>query len=904
MTKIIREVLNMFWLFVLLVCYPGCYQTFETCFVSSNTSQQCLLTLNISNVSEHSCKTFNEYATETTWLDTVNDGVSMIFLQGTHNLNRNFNINQNLTMKGQPVSGNNYNLAQIVLVLRQGNITIQHAARVTISNLTVDGISSNTLSIKEVSDVSIKNVVMIGTALLIQCVRCNEVSILNTLFVGSVLVIAWPDPYQNTRYDAYKKVLIKDTAFHLSPVGNGLSCCNVRSISMINISLSELFRTSTAQPAPPESGLITFCAYYPWGIQFREECDLLTSSFLLLEIYDSMFKRSTGTGVCISVPTNAEVYFVSSTIRDHKKGGAMFESGPSGTRVILRNNSISNNINTLLGSATASALRIYTVEIVDTHPHAIPEIYIIQCHFIGNIHLGNTLLSTVSIHSHIRAYIIDSEFVDNYGSGITAYTKEKDHVFIIFSGTILLKNNTSHRGGAIHLYKSRIGLKKGVRILFEQNDAKDVGGAMYVHSTQWLSSYYNLDAGNYGDCFYVLIDCDTELYTFNLTFHKNSAQNGGEHIFGAALLSFCNICPHSPLAPSTQDNIFNLLDPDALTFSPISSHPSRVCICDNTLEHYNPHYFCPNTSNIFITRSVYPGEEFTFAAVLVGAEFGAVTGSVYAQFLAQRSSKLYPPHQYSQRVDVFSMCTQLSYTVHSSNSREVLVLTSSDQTVLQYGNQEVIQKESDSYIDEILLKYIPPNLLTTPVYINLTLLPCPLGFHLLEIPPKCDCTPPFTTNDMFCNFTNGTGYIYRNDTTWIGTLNESAVLIQTKCPFDYCIAELTGVDLEHPDTQCAMNHAGVLCGGCKKGFSMALGTNMCLPCTNNKKLGLLLAFAIAGVLLIVLIKVLNLTVSQGTINGLIFYANIVWAYQDVVFPTRVRSRWFVFIRVFITLTLE
>ena len=37
---------------------------------------------------------------------------------------------------------------------------------------------------------------------------------------------------------------------------------------------------------------------------------------------------------------------------------------------------------------------------------------------------------------------------------------------------------------------------------------------------------------------------------------------------------------------------------------------------------------CTNASHIFVSRSVHPGEEFSFAAVLVGAEFGAVTGSV------------------------------------------------------------------------------------------------------------------------------------------------------------------------------------------------------------------------------------------------------------------------------------
>jgi hypothetical protein len=96
-----------------------------------------------------------------------------------------------------------------------------------------------------------------------------------------------------------------------------------------------------------------------------------------------------------------------------------------------------------------------------------------------------------------------------------------------------------------------------------------------------------------------------------------------------------------------------------------------------------------------------------------------------------------------------------------------------------------------------------------------------------------------------------------------------------------------------------MNHAGTLCGGCKYGFSMSLGTNMCLSCKNNRNLGLITFFAIAGVFLVVFIKLLNLTVSQGTINGLIFYANIVWAYQDILFPKKANSHWFICMRIFI-----
>ena len=92
----------------------------------------------------------------------------------------------------------------------------------------------------------------------------------------------------------------------------------------------------------------------------------------------------------------------------------MFTCHHHGTKVVLRDNNISNNINSLRGSIMASAVSIYTIEIVDTHPHKIPELYIIQCHFVGNGHFGNTIITTVSIKSHIRAIVTDSSFIDNY----------------------------------------------------------------------------------------------------------------------------------------------------------------------------------------------------------------------------------------------------------------------------------------------------------------------------------------------------------------------------------------------------------------------------------------------------------------------------------------------------------
>ena len=52
-----------------------------------------------------------------------------------------------------------------------------------------------------------------------------------------------------------------------------------------------------------------------------------------------------------------------------------------------------------------------------------------------------------------------------------------------------------------------------------------------------------------------------------------------------------------------------------------------------------------------------------------------------------------------------------------------------------------------------------------------------------------------------------------------------------------------------------------------------LGSNQCGQCTNNH-IALIIPFIMAGIALVALVIVLNLTVSVGTINGLIFYANV------------------------------
>ena len=94
------------------------------------------------------------------------------------------------------------------------------------------------------------------------------------------------------------------------------------------------------------------------------------------------------------------------------------------------------------------------------------------------------------------------------------------------------------------------------------------------------------------------------------------------------------------------------------------------------------------------------------------------------------------------------------------------------------------------------------------------------------------------------------------------------------------------IDLSHKngsDTQCAFNRTGQLCGCCKDGYSLTLGGSECKQCSNTW-LVLIIPFALAGSALVLVMMVCNLTLATGTINGPLFYANILIANRFVFFP--------------------
>lgn len=189
--------------------------------------------------------------------------------------------------------------------------------------------------------------------------------------------------------------------------------------------------------------------------------------------------------------------------------------------------------------------------------------------------------------------------------------------------------------------------------------------------------------------------------------------------------------------------------------------------------------------------------------------------------------------------------------------------------------------------------------------INMSFLPCicPVGFEPNEherTKCKCVCDSRLLHIITKCHEKNKT--LAREGTFWITNITVDNISNNNSCGYDYLIHQYCPLNYCHPptakvyinfnkyesdDAQCNFNRSGILCGKCQPGLSLSLGSSRCIKCPNNWPFilfAILVASLLGGMALVPLILVLNLTVAVGTLNGIIFYANIIHANFNSFFP--------------------
>ena len=473
----------------------------------------------------------------------------------------------------------------------------------------------------------------------------------------------------------------------------------------------------------------------------------------------------------------------------------------------------------------------------------------------------------------------DCTFDNNNGTPILAYQSTFQ-----LSGENVFVNNIAVRGGGLALYQSTVAFDSGSTTRFENNTALEYGGGIYIATEPPLLPQLLVTVENgilqaiipkfYEPCFYNNAS-DTQV-----TFFGNNASFGGRDIFGVTKVSYfeekCSV---------SENSIFHFDD----SVSRLASDPSRVCFC----VHNTPQ--CQNPTYLVLNKTRFPGDSFETSVAIVGFNFSRVTGAVFATVLDGNAGSI-NDGQHIQPINDYEQCTTLTYTVLSNQTSRPLILGLSVEESFLQGNQDDIIKESVNNIYSFACTVHPYSpapctaLLTTSIFINITIDKCPLGFQLNNTSSMCGCDEYSKQLKLTCEIQNHTGVITREGTVWVGmdTVKNKTDLyyLYQYCPSDYCTRSAIAVHLTSPDSQCSSNRAGILCGRCADNYSLQFGGDRCIQCHDNSYVALLIVFTILGILLVAMITLFNLTVANGTINGLIFYANVVWINNAILFPQR------------------
>ena len=171
---------------------------------------------------------------------------------------------------------------------------------------------------------------------------------------------------------------------------------------------------------------------------------------------------------------------------------------------------------------------------------------------------------------------------------------------------------------------------------------------------------------------------------------------------------------------------------------------------------------------------------------------------------------------------------------------------------------------------------------------------CSIGFERSSSNSKCKCVCDSTLSPYVTNCDSATSSILRaNMNSWITYINDTdppGFITYPVCPLDYCYppSENVSMNLNLPsgsDAQCAYSRSGILCGACQPNLSLSLGSSCCLPCPKHWPLifvSITFAAVIVGILLVTVILALNMTVADGMISAIIFYANVTAPFDKIV----------------------
>ena len=491
--------------------------------------------------------------------------------------------------------------------------------------------------------------------------------------------------------------------------------------------------------------------------------------------------------------------------------------------------------------------------------HTTPQfsVYFHSCRFDNNSVPTEKQSSVMELIGTKNIQLSECSFTNNHGSVFSLRNSN-----LILFGNINFKNNQATYGGALKICdSSMIFLQNGTSVVFINNTAQK-GGAIYAQQ----GCLDTAPACFFQPALTQAVDIVEFAKYIAVKFVNNSASVAGDAIYGGSI-DYCYTLKAFSYNGTFRffnnkyifHTILNMVEQNGPSY--ISSDPRGVCFCDLA----NSQNVC-KYNTIYLTK--YPGQLFSVTVTTVG-QFKGITDGVINANISQRDLKNELITRNS--TGAHRGCVSLIYAILSSETGQNMTI-----------KFNVVSVDINAY-------YKP-----TTAILSLSLLPCPLGFHLNN--KRCNCNPLLKLNyeisvSIRCEIDTQTIHIPEKNWLWLGygTVYEDNqslyyLTVNFHC-FHYCSLESHSILVSNKttfDDQCLPGHTGVLCGACKPELSRVLGSySKCKVCSNENLIFLIPLFILSGVFIVAMLAILNLTVTEGTVSALIIYANIIYTLQEI-----------------------
>ena len=816
----------------------------------------------------YNCHTLNDWIKSS---QISNRNVTVKLLSGVHQLNltRERQLEHSVTLPGNQ----NHDEPTLIFCIRS-KIHLSSGHSLKIRNITFHGC---TVALSFVSNVAVKGVTMIDGRLVVDyqmldfhftpfdrqqennlnlktsCEHQQSVDILESSFQNSTVLVQGSTDVLMDDYLYTSCVDVHVRKIQIENVSNNEKAWTVSFYHAYSVTLSDIVLRNNSSPLLHlfVTNFITFegCISFSWNHGRGINISVMGS----LNIKSDTELKFTGNEV------SGHLLYISYNVEDSRRGRVQPLDFRSSVIAFERNKVEKGSIMVLDNVYLTVNRMSFTFENNTSLIAGAQQIYVPTTIFLLKA-------TQVVLHNSKLSFVGNSAAMLSGGLTFSASTCRIKNITAVFD------YNSGIDGGALAFYgNSHVEIEntdwefEGVQtnVFFRFNRAQTRGGAIFVDD----SDYTDVLTTQYYDHFIQMPSLKyipQERTNISVNFTNNIAEVAGDDIYGGWIDT--NLAISGP-----QWSRINLTGhpPQMGSMYAVTSDPIRVCICIQSFPVCN------------ITEyqvEVFPGQSFEIEAVAVGQRMGIVPSIVTVSFTDGEG-------RLGDGEDVQSAgkeCTTLKFTVYTSKKKKSLELSVKNSAIPNFSNTF--------------------SLLYQEINFTIRIEDCPLGYVFEDELLNCQCLRQIEQLGAECNYETFT--VSRNKQQWLSPTTEHVigqnygVIVHDRCPYDYCRTDPDSLSfhLEFPDDQCAFNHSGVLCGACQANLSQMLGSSKCAQCSNIMLIAVIPTSIIAGVLLVIFLMLFNLTVSVGTISGLIFYANVIRSNQAIFFPPEFSTQ---FLRTFI-----